>query len=280
MSSLQKLYDSPLETAREFAIVVSGTGAAIRQKDSTTAHDLAFQQVRASVPVYAKCKAEAGRLAIEATTTGDGNTRIYFVPWARTSIYRVRPKAANTTGVTGNLLFTPNLDGCMVTIEGTADNPTVYHSNAAGAPLSGLERAALVKAQAIGEDGTMENLFKISKMKSSLETFIAIPPKNPLPPVVTQPKTGHYDFLEYDKGSKQEMVQNSFGGVDLDQDVHYGAVFGVRKDGAWTFYKQSFQIVRKERDVQKSKFFGLGTSTIEREKSIKYAVASAEKFWP
>lgn len=279
MSSLEKLYQSPLQTAGEFAVVVSGAAADVRQKPSGSPQDLTFMQVRASTPVYAKCKAEAGCLEIEAVNLGAGNTRIYFLPWSRTSIHRIRPKAESTPGLNGNLLFTPNLDGCMVTVEGTPENPTVYHANAADAPLTPDEQDLLDEAAGASNEGFIENVFKIDKMKTGLAAFSAIPPKNP-PPVLNPPNKASFDLLEYDRGSTTEFTPNAFKLRDMTQRLHYGTVFGVRKNGAWVFYKQSYRIVRKKWYEEDRGFLGLGKpKPVERE-TCKYKVASIRKLWP
>lgn len=280
MSSLEKLYQSPLQTAREFAVVVSGAIADVRQKPPGNPQDLTFMQIRASTPVYAKCKAEAGCLEIEAVNLGAGNTQIYFLPWSKTSIYRIRPKAGNTPGLNGNLFFTPNLDGCMVTVEGTPENPTVYHANAADAPFTPDEQDVLDKAMGKSNEGIIENVFKIEKMKTGQAAFSAIPPKNQPPPVLNPPDKAHFHMFEYDRGSKTKFTPNAFKLQDMTQKLHYGTVFGVRKNGAWTFYKQSYRIVRKKWYVQDKGFFGLSKPQLVERETCKYNVASIQKLWP
>lgn len=280
MSSLEKLYQSPLETAGEFAVVVSGAAGAVRQKPTHVPHDLTLMQVHASTPVYAKCTAETGCLSIEATNLGTGDTRIYFLPWSQTSIYRIRPKAGNTPGLNGNLFLTPNLDGCMVTVEGTPQNPTVYHANASNAPLTADEQDLLDRAMGATNEGFVENVIKIDKMKTNQAVFSAIPPKNPPPPVLNPPDKAHFDLLEYDRGSTTRFTPNAFGLSDMTQSLHYGTVFGVRKNGAWTFYKQSYRIVRRKWYVEDRGFLGFGKPQLVERETYKYNVASIRKFWP
>jgi len=278
VSSLEKLYQSPLATAGEFAVVVSGAAGEARQKRTLAPQDLTFMQVHASTPVYANCTTETGCMSIEATNVGDGNTRIYFLPWSMGCIYRVRPKAGNTVGVNGNLFFTPNLDGCMVTVEGSPQNPTVYHANAANAPLTLNERQLLARVSGKSNEGFVENVIKIDKMKTKQADFSAIPPKNP-PPVVNPPSKAHFDLLEYDRGSTTQFTPNKFG-PDMTQSLHYGTVFGVRKNGAWTFYKQSYRIVRRKWYAEDRGFFGLSTPKVVEHESCTYNVASIQKLWP
>jgi hypothetical protein len=279
VSSLEKLYQSPLATAGEFAVVVSGDAGASRQKLAHGPQDLTFMQVYASTPVYAKCTADNGCLSVEAANLGTGGTRIYFLPWSRTSIYRIRPKAGNTLGLSGNLFFTPNLDGCMVTVEGTPENPTVYHANAAFAQLTDDEQNLLDRASGASNEDFVDKVIRIGKMKTSQEAFSAIPPKNPPPPVLNPPNKAHFDLLEYDRGSTAQITPSKFG-QDMTESLHYGTVFGVRKNGAWTFYKQSYRIVKRKWFVEERGFLGMGKPQVVKREECKYNVASIQKLWP
>ena len=282
MSSLEKLYASPLQTAQEFAIVITGLGATVREKQTDTAHEFALMQVKSGNPVYAKCTPHAGRVHVEATDSALGNTQIYFLPWAKRCIYRVRPKPKNAPGVSENLFFTPNLDGCMVTIDGKLETPTIYHANAAGIQFTGEEEAAMRDVGKHGAEfsGEMENRLKIGRMARNTEVFKTILPKHPPLPSVSPSKTSNFDILAYDRGSRQITQPNDFDNVDIEQEVYYGAVFGVRKGGTWTFYKQSYRIFRKEWDVMESTFFGFGKPQQVRKKILEYSVVSAQQFWP
>jgi hypothetical protein len=290
VSSLQKLYESPLETAKEYAVVVSGAISDVREKHTDASHDLTFMQVYASRPVYAKCKAKAGYLRIEATDHGTDGTRVYFLPWSIGSIYRIRPKFGDTPGLNENLFFTPNLDGCMVTVEGTQQNPTIYHANAKNPTLNRFEKALLKdvaqkrKEGNVGEhdEGKVENMIKIGKMKADQVVFSKILPKKPSPPVLNPPAKAHFDLLEYDLGSKEEYSTTKLeikgmrpleGLPTKSIDVHCGAVFGVRKDGAWTFYKQSYRLVT-------STTWKGDTGQPMSVEACTYSVAKIDQFWP
>jgi hypothetical protein len=134
MSSLKQLYENPETIASQYAIQINGLGAMVRQKTDKISV-LTLMQVKASSPVGALCKAEGSRIHVQAVPSAESPARIYFLPWAKGTIYRIRLKPANTEGEKDNLFFTPNLDGCMVSVEGTQDAPVVYHSNASGVNL-------------------------------------------------------------------------------------------------------------------------------------------------
>jgi hypothetical protein len=264
---LQDLYDNPLAVAKTYALKMAGQ-ATVRERLFTVfveggplSHTIKLQttlnqlQVKAGTPVYAIAKEDSGKeysgksVLINAFTEDPGNApRVYYLPWAKKSIYRVTPKPATSETLDGNLFFTANLDGCMVSIMGTREEPTIYHSNAAGLDYDP------------NLTGLLENLAKINEMRKGVATFASMPKKGKLQNETTQnPK--HFDFLAYDQGSVQFSV-----GETLIQNLSYGAVFGVRKQGVWTFYKQSYEVLaRKE---------------MGGEKWVRYSVNYAKQLWP
>lgn len=278
MSNLAKLYAAPLDVARQFALAITGSGAKVREKQTDSEHSLNLLQVYASKPIYAKCRVEGSCLHVEATTDAGGNTQVYFLPWAKGSIYRIRPKTSNASGCAGNLFFTPNLDGCLVRIEGTPDAPTIYHANSAGMQFSEQEELYMKKSPE--HAGMIENQLKISNMTSNLKTFQAIPAKNPQVSTSQTAKTKDLDLFEYDKGSSQEILPGKFDMPEIKQVSYYGAVFGVRTAGNWTFYKQSFRIYRHEWSAEESTYFGFGKPQVVRKKVKEYSVINAAQFWP
>lgn len=259
---LQDLYDNPLAVAKIYALKIAGQ-AETREKlftvfveggplsyVKTLPTTLNQLQVKAGSPVYATGKDDsATSVLINAFTEDPGNApQVYYLPWAKKSIYRLTPKPPTGETVDGNLFFTANLDGCMVSIMGTPEAPTIYHANAAGLNydpnLTGLQ----------------ENLAKIEQMRKGVATFASMPKKGiPLNQAMQDPK--NFDFLAYDQGSHQIQV-----GETLIQNLSYGAVFGVRKKKVWMFYKQSYEVLaRKEMNGQKW---------------VRYSVNYARQFWP
>jgi hypothetical protein len=265
---LQYLYDDPLAVAKTYALKIAGQ-ATSREKlftmfveggplshIKTLPTTLNQLQVKAGTPIYATGREDSGKehsgksVLINACTEDPGNApRVYYLPWSRKSIYRLTPKPATSESLDGNLFFTANLDGCMVSIMGTPEEPTIYHSNAAGLDYDpNLTRL-------------LENLAKIDEMRKGVATFASMPKKGkPLSQTTQNPK--HFDFLAYDQGSLQIMVP----GNTLIQDLSYGAVFGVRKQRVWTFYKQSYEVLaRKE---------------MNGGKWVRYSVNYAKQLWP
>ena len=54
----------------------------------------------------------------------------------------------------------------------------------------------------------------------------------------------------------------------------------MRKNGEWTFYKQSYRIVRKKWYSEDRGFLGLGKPKIVEHEDCTYNVASIQKLWP
>jgi hypothetical protein len=279
VSSFTKLYASPLAVASEFAIWITGAGAAVREKQVPGA-TLTLEQVYAGRgAVYAGLTVDKDCLRIEASgAAGSDRPRVYFLPWAKGSICRIRPKMINAAGADGNLLFTPNLDGCMVTVEGPPDAPTVYHANSA-AKLSDQAEKILSGIENPFENYGVEQELKISNMSVNFEAFQALAPKHAQPSQLPVGKAAHFDIREYGKFPIQKVDINDEL-FSMEQDFQYGAVFGVRKNGAWEFYSQSFRVQRRTWDVMESGFFGLGTPKKVRKTFVRHTVLAARKFWP
>lgn len=275
MSSLKQLYENPETIASQYAIQINGLGATVRQKTDKISV-LTLMQVKASSPVGALCKAEGSRIHVQAVPSAESPARIYFLPWAKGTIYRIRLKPANTEGEKDNLFFTPNLDGCMVSVEGTQDAPVVYHSNASGVNFSAEEQLALEDTV---RNPDIENQLKIHKMVTDLHVFKSIPAKKPLVSTLAAAPRKDFDLFDYDKGSAQTV---GLDGDDptMEQDSYYGAVFGVRKNGLWTFYKQSFRIRRRVFYEMTKPFLGLGAAKKVQKDIREYSVASLQKMWP
>jgi hypothetical protein len=187
-----------------------------------------------------------------------------------------------------DLFFTATINGCSVFVEGTEEEPVVYHANAVDHILgfnqidSGLAFATLLKE-------------KIRHMVSRYRKFSEHQPKGPrtstLPP---SPTTGvvptdylvvgqDKNYMEWFKKEVRSVVKkyvketSSFKiGMDSVKDVKLeegaGTVFGVKKGGKWKFYYQKLVFVTclQNRGVLKPDW---------REVS-HWHVSECEQFWP
>jgi hypothetical protein len=253
--TFQALYDNPIVTAKQYALMIAGY-ADSREKTLATpdsGNSLEFRQVYAGRETFASIRSESATQAvIDVFNTENMNSvQSYYLPWGRGTIYRVTPKISHTETIAGNLFFTANLDGCMVSVSGTQEVPTIYHANSAGVPIP-------------NKFAEVENQFKIKNMFVSLHKFGTIAPKvNRIDESPQMPETSHFNILEYDRGSKQGELGNNL----YSKELYYGTVFGVRKQGKWTFYKQSYK-VQELVDMNSGK------------KNQTINVVSADLFWP
>jgi hypothetical protein len=281
MSSFQKLYADPLAVANQYAIVISGSISHVRKKDAQGA-TLQLMQVYAGKPVYAKLIPDTGRLRIEASgAAGTDTPRVYFLPWAQGSIYRVRPKASSAEGPDGNLFFTPNLDGCMVTVDGTPETPAIYHSNSAAVVFDdGAEESLKGLENEPEQQYTLEQHLKIDNMSRNVAAFQMVKRKND-PSTAKEPNVRDFDMFEYGAMGKHVVQHTEHGDLKLfEQECAYGAVFGVRKSGKWTFYKQRFRTIRREWDELAKSWVPFSKPAMVRHKELKVEVVDAKQFWP
>lgn len=66
----------------------------------------------------------------------------------------------------------------------------------------------------------MEARLKIVYMVKDVDVFKKIPPKKlPVTNSVEKAKRADFDFLEYDKGSRQSINPNAFDNMDIEQGV-------------------------------------------------------------
>lgn len=261
-------------------------------------------------------------------TPEDGYEPVYWLPWGANQVYRtaLRPSkkfsdpgksfdyltglvlrsafsgdsrdpaelerdlkiAFALGGVDPRLFFTATINGCSVFVEGTEEEPIVYHANAADHLMgfhqidSGLAFAVLQKE-------------KIEHMVKQYRKFSGGHPKGPrsslLPPsptTVTLPtdylvvgQDKHY--MEWFKEDVRRLVEQyvseegsfkismeSIKDVKLEEGA--GTVFGVRSGGRWKFYYQKLVFVTCFRNE--------GVFKPDWKKKSHWYVAECEQFWP
>jgi len=70
--------------------------------------------------------------------------------------------------------------------------------------------------------------------------------------------------------------------MDIEQSFCYGAVFGVRRQGKWTFYKQSYRCIRRKykADSRWIRITKPSKTDLEIIEKVDYQVLSAGQLWP
>jgi len=239
---------------------------------------------------------------------------IYYLPWSkdqllRTTLRRTRDQAqrgakaaiaanpANAMAMPAqdtndpDIFFTAGVNGCMVAVEGTREEPTVYHCNAistGGSPM----QAALEARDA----GLAQNRIdaKVNWMSTRLTTMSAAAPKPAKGLVQTaggRKATIQSDYMLLADGNElgagQEAqwanIQASIVrtiGLQRQSDKRVrivkslGTIFGNRSAGQWTFYFQKlvcYEIWRKTGTVFK---------TWQQDQGNLWYPAECREFWP
>ena len=213
---------------------------------------------------------------------------MYYLPWDSNRVFRItlKPSKHQVLSREPDVFLTANLNGCMVTVEGPPDRPTVYHSNMAdylGSPASDLSIAddmarlfISVKALMMGKAYTLIST-QHDKMGEARKGLLD-------PKSITHDKyqvllgrpgedealAEAMDLIARDKKIKYNQVSGKF---ECEQSL--GSVFGVRATtGLWSFYYQRLLMVsffRKE---------GTHASPTFTWESLDWRCLTCDMFWP
>lgn len=239
---------------------------------------------------------------------------IYYLPWAENKFLRttlrstrnqalrgakpaIAANAANNAAIPPqdtndpDIFFTANVNGCMVVVEGTREEPTVYHCNAiahAGSPLT--------SAVTNQDSATAQNQIgqKVNWMTTRMDTMSLASPKNPRGVAQTaapRKATNQNDYMVLGfegvvgAGQEEEWARIKSGivrmtGLKRQSDTQVriqesvGSVFGHRLNGLWTFYFQKlvcYQIWKKA---------GTFKTRWQPQQTDLWWVADCREFWP
>lgn len=194
-----------------------------------------------------------GVSAYTPATDTSASFPIYYLPWAEDQVVRVTLKPSKHQAVSRepDVFFTDNLQGCMVTVEGPPENPTVYHSNVVsflGSPAGErglredlarfyIEAKVIVMEQGykamsaqhdkVGELNRKGLLHPKSINQHAYQSLLGRPSGE-------QDEKRYLEKIMADKGVKGFSDR---GGI-VKFEVSKGTVFGVRSYGYWHFYYQ------------------------------------------
>ncbi len=239
---------------------------------------------------------------------------IYYLPWAenqclRTVLRKNRDQAqrGTKTAIQANpannaaspaqdtndpdIFFTAGVNGCMVVVEGTREEPVVYHCNAKATAGSPLKAAIDDQDSALAQNRIGQ---KVDWMSQRMDEMSTASPKNAKGLVQTAAARkgtiqSDYQLLAIDgkvgAGQQQQWrsIQSNIArtiGIQRQSDKQIrvgsslGTIFGARKNGLWTFYFQklvSYEIWRKKGTVF--------TKWVMDQNNLWY-VADCREFWP
>jgi hypothetical protein len=213
---------------------------------------------------------------------------IYYLPWEENRIVRTKLKRSRRVQLAAEprVFFTANLNGCMVSVEGPADEPTVYHANVIdykGSP--GADPT-------IDEEKAKRRIGK--KVQAMLSGYHAMSGQHDNRRK-TYVEPGHITQYRYQvllgrpSGQLQEerarqvleeddlaLTKKAIGSV-VTTPQSRGAVFGVRDaSGKWAFYFQRQLLVRY------SRVDGINHDGSQRLTRLyeDWSTLRCEKFWP
>lgn len=150
---------------------------------------------------------------------GTGEFTAHYLPWGSGDVYRTVLPPRNIQGADGNLFFTANMTGCAVAVAGSPTVPVVYHANAAATLNQALNG--------------MADRDKIGWSEATMVTAIGQfepPAQTPLDPPMQVLLPSQYLSPDREGVTTREHL--------MIMRESRATVFGVRKNGAWTFYYQ------------------------------------------
>jgi hypothetical protein len=189
-----------------------------------------------------------------------------------------------------DIFFTAAVNGCMVAVEGSREEPVVYHCNAIRTGPSPMDAALTDRnaGEAVNRIGQ-----KVQTMSGRLQTMSAQDPKGTKGPVATpagRTATTQTDYMILAHGTlgageegKWQVIRDGIArsigkGDKLDQRIRVtksvGTVFGNREHGQWTFYYQKLVCyeIWKQHGIIKREW--------RKDEGELWWVAECSEFWP
>lgn len=296
MITRSDLLNDPLKCASQYALEISvGVGARLKSRAVADAPQQVqdFQVVGGEdrvrtvrlKTVKRTCEISVG--AYDPDVDDENRFAVYYLPWEMNRIVRTKLKPSRRVklGAEPRIFFTANLNGCMVSVEGPASEPTVYHSNVIdykGSPGSDPRVDEEKAKRRIGK--------KVSAMLSGYHAMSS--QHDNRKKTYTEP--GHVTQFRYQVmlgrpsaalherrarlllEEQDEELAERLAGTVVTTPESRGAVFGVRgENGNWAFYWQRQLLMRFSR-VDSN---GNGTTRLTRLYE-DWSTLRCEQFWP
>jgi hypothetical protein len=197
-----------------------------------------------------------------------------------------------------DIFVTANVNGCMVVVEGSRQEPTVYHCNAISTAYKGEQSPLIAATKTRDADlarGVMQA--KVDAMATRYKQMIAADPKGLRAPTNLPEQTKaitQKDYMllaqsniigagsEQDAGNIRTQIAaqvNQAG--NLDQKIRIirsmGTVFGCKKTGLWTFYYQRLINYELWHDVAPWYWRSSDWKKLSRD---HWHIAECKEFWP
>jgi hypothetical protein len=214
---------------------------------STAAHKIAYAH-------FVKAIDGGGKFRLEVETVQKAHSfPIYYLPWSSNKMLRMTIPTKGTGPATladPDIFFTAGINGCSVFIEGSRDNPTIYHAGTEdkmGGINSGKYWRDLYReysATAAREPKGGKTYGEVKKSQ-----YIVGEGKETDARYTNTTRTG----VDY-----EGWIKNNQKDIDVTVVQPWGCVFGLRTGTDWTFYLQKNAVV-KFYAFKKSGLFGTGS---------------------
>ncbi|HEX7153192.1 MAG TPA: BLF1 family deaminating toxin [Thermoanaerobaculia bacterium] len=261
MTLLHEFRTDPVEFAKKYPLTMPGPGRNIEFKEKQFRNgedDVTGYQVAGSDRIFwfdiDRVRGDQTLVEIQLQSAEDRELETaYWLPWAENQIIRtaLRPsqKASGALrGVDPDYFFTAPLTGCSVFVEGTRDQPTVYHANAkshAGTFATSLTKRQFVELQ-------QAKVAEMERRYGAFSTQQEKPSRGHVRPGPSGRESTMLDYMSRAHSSNfgnelEEVVSKATNGRFTKIEIAgqkivvtnaEGTVFGVRRRGEWTFYFQ------------------------------------------
>jgi hypothetical protein len=196
----------------------------------------------------------AGSLRVNASVGADDDgVPAYFLPWDErggTVQMTIPSGAGNDYKAHPQIFFTAALSGCSVIVKGTASNPTIIHAGSGQLPLPydanqfwkdfvehldshpdpAIRHAR--RGPVVAQATKQEYVAGPGVTRQEERTVLKGPEKVPVKYTVDIKTTQHaIDF-------KRKLSDHYGDELEIVDVTPWGAVFGIRRGGNWTFYLQ------------------------------------------
>src|SRR5688572_13549258 len=155
-------------------------------------------------------------------TESAGAVPIYFLPWDEGgAMVQLTIPPQGTWTPDPNLFFTAAINGCSVFIQGTADQPTIYHCG--GNTGKGDDHAAAARF--------WRDMVAANKQGSKGDVTAEVNKTHYIKEVGKKTTDRAAEFEAWLKDNKKQRIE-------ISSVLPWGCVMGIRTNGKWAFYLQ------------------------------------------
>lgn len=307
---IQQLLSDPEQFTKRHPILAPGDqGRVSDMKAKTTTADTFYQVAGTSrVQFFTLDRIINGAFEVDISETRRANSApLYYLPWVRDQVVRMtlRTSTKAPTEVQGtdgaalepNFFLTAAVNGCSVFVEGTPDQPTVYHANAAGVGSGSLDDGTAFEIAGRIQEKTMNmrDRFKdfashhvkaprgsrphpdpVLPRETNMNQYLMIPGSE-LHAEDEKELLAHVAKKHKIRGRKSKVTKFNTNEVIISD--FKGTVFGFRSGstGHWAFY---YQKLVEFAHYRKKSFFSKSSNAKNWQFTQNMILVSCEQFWP